>query len=819
MIEIERDQIQLGARPEDKREAIRMVGELLVRSGRIDPGYISSMFEREEVANTYLGNGICIPHGLPKDRELVLETGIALLQVPEGVAWKPGETARLIVGIAAKSDEHITVLRRLTRVLGDKELVERLARTDSPEDLIEALTGERPAPPASTSAGYAQGFHATIEGAHGLHARPATTFVELARGYDADVRVEYDGRVADGKSMLDLLQLGAGGGATVRISAEGPEAEAALEGLRAAIEAGLEDEEELPAAAPNPVALQWTPVQVGQSIHGVAAAGGIAIGRIRQYHAEKIEIVDEPGDRMEESERLQQALDGAAADLDALYDEVRKRVGAGKAAIFRAHAEFLRDTSLIQQTVARIFEGHSAVWSWNQTIEERVQQLQGLDDPLLAGRAVDLSDVGERVLRRMLGRETVSALSGEPVILVADDLTPSDTAALDPDTILGFCTARGGPTSHTAIIARSLDIPAVVAAGDGVIAIPDGTPAILDGFNGMLYLEPSDVDRKGARAVLSAQQDRLATARESRHQPAVTKDGHHIEIAANINRSTAVPDALEAGAEGVGLMRTEFLFLERESAPNEEEQYEAYRAMVEALDGRPLIIRTLDIGGDKNVPYLDLPHEENAFLGVRGIRLCLARPDLFVPQLRAIYRAARHGPLQMMFPMISTLEELEAAKEMAEEVRVGLGAPRIPIGIMIEVPSSVALADQFAREVDFFSIGTNDLTQYTLAMDRLHPQLARQADGLHPAVLRMVDQTVRGAREQQVWVGVCGGAAGDPLGALLLAGLGVSELSVSIPTVAEIKAVIRGTTMAEAASLARQALACRTAAEVRALAP
>jgi phosphocarrier protein FPr len=284
---------------------------------------------------------------------------------------------------------------------------------------------------------------------------------------------------------------------------------------------------------------------------------------------------------------------------------------------------------------------------------------------------------------------------------------------------------------------------------------------------------------------------------------------------ANIGRAEEAAQAVQAGAEGIGLLRSEFLFLDRTTPPTEEEQFAAYQQMVRALNGLPLIIRTLDIGGDKAAPYLDMPAEENPFLGVRGIRLCLARPELFRTQLRAIYRAAENGPVKIMFPMVSTLEDLEAAKAIAAEVRWELDARTVEIGIMIEVPSAVIMAAELAQEVDFFSIGTNDLTQYVLAMDRGHPVLAKQADGLHPAVLRMVDRTVQAASSAGKWVGVCGGIAGDPLGALILVGLGVTELSVSIPSIAAIKAQMRRLPRSKAQTLARQAIACRTAAEVR----
>jgi phosphoenolpyruvate-protein phosphotransferase len=740
------------------------------------------------------------------------------------VTWNPGETAQLIVGIAAKSDEHIEVLRRLTRVLGDEEQVHRLTQTNDARDIIEALTGERPAVPVTPSSStadvdYPTYFDATIVNKTGLHARPAAFFVDLAKGFQADIRVRHGEEVASGKSLIALLQLGVVPGSTIRVSAQGADAAAALDALQAAIARGLGDEVEEQQQRPQPPATQaWTPQAPGMTFSGVSASSGLAIGATRQHRAQAIVVEDMPDDAMTEGNRFQEALNAAQSELNRLYEEVKTRLGSGKAAIFRVHAELLNDAELIQQTIMLIFQGHSAAWAWQQVINERVSKMQKIDDPVLAGRAVDLSDVGQRVLRHLVGSQEEQAIAPEtPVILLAEDLTPSDTAALDPDTILGFCTVKGGPTSHTAILARSLGIPAVVGAGGAILDITNGTPAILDGTAGKLYLRSSEADVEAARALQQQLQRQQDEANTTRFAPAVTSDGYRVEVAANINRAADAPAAVEAGAEGVGLMRTEFLFLERSSLPAEDEQFEAYRDMVLALGGRPLIIRTLDIGGDKEVAYLNLPREDNSFLGIRGVRFTLARPDLFIPQLRAIYRAAAYGPLSIMFPMIATLEDWWQARDIAEGVRLELNAPRVPLGIMIEVPSAAILADLFAQEVDFFSIGTNDLTQYTLAMDRLHPQLAKQADGLHPAVLRMIDSTVQAARRAGKWVGVCGGIAGDPKGAVMLAGLGVSELSVGTPSVAAIKAHIRGQSMGAMQQLARQALQCRTAEEVRSL--
>jgi multiphosphoryl transfer protein len=822
MITIDERLVRVQAAAADKQDAIRQAGQLLVDSGYIDAAYINSMLGREKVANTYLGNGISIPHGLPENRDLIKKTGIAVVQVPAGVTWNPGETAHLVVGIAAKSDEHIEVLRRLTRVLGDPEQVARLTRTTDPRDIIEALTGERPAaaPKSADVTDYAHFFDAVVLNKTGLHARPAATFVDLAKRFQADIKVRHGDTVANGKRLMSLLQLGAEHGAPIRVSAQGSDAKQALAALQKAIATGLGDEpeEQLPPT-PTGNASGWVPQAAGTTIAGIPASGGLVIGPIRQYKQQSVIVAtDNPGDPATEGTQLENALDAAKAELDQLHEEVKTRLGSGKAAIFRVHAEFLNDDTLIMQTVALIYQGHSAAWSWQKLINERVGQMQQINDPVIAGRAVDLSDVGQRVLRHLLEPTNERPIVlNEPVILIAEDLTPSDTATLDIDMILGLCIAKGGPTSHTAILARGFGMPAVVAAGSEVLTIPDGTQSILDGESGKLYLKPSESDVQAARNLQGELQRQQNTARSNRFAPAVTTDGYRVEVAANINRAAEAAKAIDAGAEGVGLMRTEVLFLARDTVPSEDEQFEAYRDMARALDGRPLIIRTLDIGGDKEVPYLNLPKEDNAFLGVRGIRLCLVRPDLFLPQLRAIYRAAAYGRIHIMFPMIATLEDVERARALTEQVREELNAPALPLGVMVEVPSAAILADHLAKEVDFFSIGTNDLTQYTLAMDRLHPQLARQADALHPAVLRMIERTVQAARKEGKWVGVCGGLAGDPKGAVILTGLGVSELSVSVPSIAAVKAEMRARSHADMQHIAQQALLCRTAAEVRSL--
>ena len=820
MIQLTPQNIRIGARAASKNEAIRAAGQVLVESGFIEPGYIESMIGREGQANTYLGNGISIPHGMAKDRELIRATGISVVQLPEGVEWGPGKVAHLIVGIAAKSDEHLGVLAALTDVLDDPARAELLARTKDANDIIAGLSRDAAQPTAEPEgAPPPPGAHhvdAKIVGSAGMHARPATAFADLAGQYQSDIRVQYGTKIANGKSMASILKLGTPGGQAIRIIASGPDAEAALKALKEAVDSGLGDVEETREAITE--ADKWVPVSGGHALTGVSASPGVAIGPVYQFQTTHIVVEDKPQDPEAEKLALKRAIATANEQITDIYDQVSKQSGKGQAAIFRAHLALLNDAEIFQEVSTHIEAGHSAAWAWQHAIERRSMELKQIENERLAERAADLHDIGQRVLRLLAGAEHgAPRLPDHPVVLVADDLTPSDTAQLDPKRILGLCTASGGPTAHTAIIARSLDIPCVVGAGAAILEVTSEQTCILDGSAGKLYIEPNAEDVESAKRFQVDLGTRRNEEYATRYEPAVFTDGHRVEVVGNIGKAAEAAAAVEAGAEGIGLMRTEFLFLDRDTPPSEDEQYEAYSEMTRALNGLPLILRTLDIGGDKIASYISLAKEENPFLGVRGIRLCLRQPGIFLPQLRAIYRASTTGPIKIMFPMISTLEDLHEAKQVAEQVRQEIGVPPVEIGIMVEVPSTVLMAAEFAKHVDFFSVGTNDLTQYTLAMDRMHAALAKNVDGLHPAILRMIDMTVRAAKDAGKWVGVCGGVAGDPLGAAILSGLGVTELSMSLPSIAAVKSSLRKIKRADAEKLARRALACSTAAEVRQL--
>lgn len=823
---IRADLVQLGAQAQEKTSAIKAAGQLLAKAGRIDPAYIDSLLRRETVANTFLGHGVAIPHGMIEDRHLIHETGIAILQVPEGVEWNPGQRVHLVIAIAAQSDEHIALLRRLTRLLQDESRLAQLFATRNPQDLIAALddSAVTPAAPAAPATDLAHNASWQLNYPNGLHARPARAWSEQARRFAATVQVRNGNDVADAKNMISLLQLGAEHGHTLQLSTDGPDAEAALQAMLTIANQltaqEVADAQAAAKAAAKANRQQWQPAGKLLALRGISASPGLVIGQARVLKTQQIVVPDVPATLGYDGDLLETALTATRNELQGLADDTTRRLGKTEGGIFLAQAELLSDTDLITLTCQLMVEGHGVAWAWHEAVQRLADRLAALGNPLLAARAADLRDVGRRVLAKLapdLALDAGKGAQGDNEVLIATDLAPSDTATLNPKQTLALITAQGGPTSHTAILARTLDLPAVVAAGSAVMDIQDGTTLIVDGDSGTVYLNAGDDDLASARQWQQAQRDKLLQATREAQQPARTRDGQQVEVAANVNRPEQVAAALQAGAEGVGLMRTEFLFLERDSAPDEEEQYQTYRAMLAALEGRPLVIRTLDIGGDKQVPYLNLPHEENPFLGVRGVRLLLRRPDLMLPQLRALYRAAAHGPLSIMFPMVSTLAEVKLLRAQCEQVRAELNAPVVPLGIMVEVPAAATMADRLAEHVDFFSVGTNDLTQYVLAIDRQHPELAAEADSLHPAVLRLIAQTVAGARAHGRWVGVCGGMAGDPLGAAILTGLGVSELSMSPRDIPAAKASIRAADLAALQALAQAALACDSAAEVRAL--
>lgn len=553
-------------------------------------------------------------------------------------------------------------------------------------------------------------------------------------------------------------------------------------------------------------------------LRGLGAAPGAALGPALVYRPAAGGPARAPGTPAAETARFHAALAAAGRELDRL----QASTDAAARDILAAHRLMLDDPDLQAQVLAAIAAGQAAEAAVQAAVEQFAAALAALADPYLRERAADVRDVGRRLLAALAGTHVGLRLE-QPAVVVAGDLAPTDTMGMDRRLLLGIVTEQGGPTSHTCILARAWGIPAVVAAPGVLDQAADGMTVALDGVTGEVVLNPGPATAAAYTRRVEAARAQAAAARAEAGAPAQTPDGHRVELAANAATPADVAAAVDAGAEGIGLLRSEFLFMGRRDAPGEEEQVVAYRQALAAAGGRRVIIRTLDIGGDKDVPYLGLPREENPFLGVRALRLCLQRPELFHTQLRALLRAGAHGRLAIMFPMVAGLEDLRQARAALAAARDSLAAqglahdPAPEVGIMVEIPAAALVAPHLAREADFFSIGTNDLVQYTLAVDRGNPALAPLYQPCHPAVLRLIGQVVQAAHAAGKWVGVCGEMAGDPAGALLLLGLGVDELSMAAGALPAVRRLLRRTPRAEAAALARQALALATPAEVLAL--
>ncbi len=659
----------------------------------------------------------------------------------------------------------------------------------------------------------------------GLHARPAAVLASLAKGFRSTIKLQRGGQQANARSITAIMGLEVSKSDVVHLLASGPDAREAIDKMALVLAQGCGDEGCVPAPAPatTTMAPEAAPPPRRKSsdpnlLIGVASSPGLAVGEVHQVRRAEIEVTEAGTGVDTERRHLAAAIETAKGQLSALRAQLHAKADPAKAAIFAAHEELIEDPDLLEITESAIAKGKSAAFAWKKAATSHADRLAALRNPLLAQRANDLRDVGLRVLCILTGTEAKEPDYPASTILIAEDLAPSDTAALDRTRVMGFCTTRGGATSHVAILARSLGLPALAGIEPAALEIPNGTKVILDGSKGTLRLHPSVEEVTRIRSAQEQAERRRKYELAHAHEPAITSDGKHIEVVANIGGLKDAVQITDFGGEGVGLLRSEFLFMERASAPTEEEQFDNYKSIAQAVGmDRPLIIRTLDVGGDKPLAYLPIPKEDNPFLGERGIRVGLDRPEILRAQLRGILRASAFGKMSVMFPMISSLQELRDVKAIIAEEASRLGVPLIPTGIMVEVPATAVMAEQFAREADFFSIGTNDLTQYTLAMDRGHPKLAPLIDGLSPAVLQLIAQTVRGAHAAGKPVGVCGGIASDPHGVPILIGLGVDELSLSLPAIPAVKAQIRALSLQTCREIAQQALTAESAADVRAL--
>ncbi len=646
--------------------------------------------------------------------------------------------------------------------------------------------------------------------AHGLHARPAARIGETARSFAAESWLAKDGREAGTRGAVGLLGLGIRFGDTVQVAAAGPDAAEAVAALVALIEGGMG---EGAAHAPVPIAPAAPATRVelpaGQ-LAGTLAAPGYAIGIARRWQVAEIAVPVDGAGVMIESDRLDRALETVRV---ALND------GTGAAAAIRAaHIAFLDDADLVAAARTAIAEGRDAGHAWRHATRAQAAVLKGLGDARLAERADDLLDLERQVLGVLTGTAASVPVFAPGTILIADDLLPSQVMALDPAHVTGLAVERGGPTSHVAILAATMGLPALVAIGDALTAVADGTPLILDADAGILHVAPDAATLADARNIATARHAAQATALARADEACVTADGVRIEAFANLGSLADAEVAVANGAEGSGLLRTEFLFLDRATAPDVAEQAALYGAIAATLDGRPLIVRLLDVGGDKPAPYLPIAAEENPALGLRGIRVALAMPDILEAQLRAILSVRPVGQCRIMVPMVASVAEVVAVRAVVERLRSEMGiAEPVEVGIMVETPAAAVTAATLAAHADFLSIGTNDLTQYALAMDRGNPAVASGVDGLHPAVLQLIAHTATGAARHGRWVGVCGGLASDRLAIPLLIGLGITELSAAPRFVPELKALVRGLTTNCCAALATEALTLSSPTEVRAL--
>lgn len=649
---------------------------------------------------------------------------------------------------------------------------------------------------------------ATVNHGGGLHARPAAKVQASARPFDARIELEFNGQSANARSMVALMSLGVNQGDQVTVHAAGQDADAAMVAVVAALEAHSEGGHlgaERSITAP-----------VGTGLVGICAAPGLALGNVVRIDHIEIGVPSQGEGVGIELDRLVEALTKVRIEISQAVASAERRQSIDEAGIFTAHLAFADDPELIKDAEQGILQGQSAGFAFRRAVETQCAALQNTGNPLLSERASDLKDLEYRALVAMGYVVNATLNLQERSILVGEDMTPSQLTSFPREKLAGFATARGGATSHVAILARALGIPALVAVGSNLLTLKSAQEIVLDANNGIIDEHPSDEKRQRVGEQINQSVLRRIAMLESATNAACTTDGIRIEVAANISNDLDARTGVDNGADGVGLLRTEFLFSERQHMPDQDEQRKAYQSVMDALGERAAIIRTLDVGGDKEVPYLPALPEMNPALGLRGIRTGFAHPHVLDVQLRALLSVRPLSRVRILIPMITEVAEIHQVRGLLDRLCAEMGINQSPqLGAMIEVPAAAVLADQIARHVDFLSIGTNDLTQYALAMDRCHDGLAGRLDPMHPSVLRLIAMTVAGARQHGKWVGMCGSMASDPEATPILLGLGVTELSVSPTLIPEIKAQVRQLSVAECARHVNELLTLESAVAVR----
>jgi phosphoenolpyruvate-protein phosphotransferase len=648
-----------------------------------------------------------------------------------------------------------------------------------------------------------ENFRLSLE--HGLHARPAAQLAAALRPFVASVRLRASAGEVDARSTTALMALGTRRGDSVEVIVRGADAAAAMAAVSKLLGSAP------PAAAPAATAA--TGFSSTGELPGRIASRGLALGTAVVLRAQQAHFAASSTDPEAERANLRAALTKVQARLKAL---AAAQSGPGKA-ILEAHCELVADPGLEAQAAQAIATGASAARAWEQAVAGAEEALAGLDDARMRERVADLRDIGQQVLLALAGDTAAGAALPESAIVLADELLPSQLLALPRARLAGIATAQGGTTSHMAIIAAALGVPALVGLGRALLEVADGEALLLDAERGSLQRAPSAEQSARLSALLAAREQQAAADLAAADAPAHTRDGVHVSVYANLGAVAEADLAARRGADGCGLLRTEFLYLDRATPPGEDEQFALYRQISDRLAPRPLVIRTMDIGGDKPIAYLPLPHEDNPALGLRGLRTSLAHVELLRTQLRAVLRL-RSPHARLLLPMVNELSELRAARAILRECADELGIESLPpLGVMVETPAAAMLATQLLREADFASIGSNDLSQYTLAIDRGHPELSARLDALHPAVLRLIGSVAAAGEMRGREVAVCGGLASDPDAVALLVGLGIRELSAVPASIPMLKRIVRSLDAANCRELARRALELEDAGAVRAL--
>ncbi|MFQ3230135.1 phosphoenolpyruvate--protein phosphotransferase [Reinekea sp.] len=824
------DDVVVACKVSTKDDVLALMSEKMLQRGYVSEDYVAALSEREDKVSTYLINGVAIPHGTESAKNLVTRTGLIVLQLPAGVVWNDkGDVVHLAVGIAAKGQEHLALLQQLTKVVMDAELASSLGTCATLNTIVNTLNNtEAPAEQApATDLDHATAV--TVVDPAGMHARPASILAEMAAQYEGtQIRIRNAGNMANAKSMAELLTMGATQGDELMVSAQGDKAEQAIQEICQAIHKGLDGDVDAENTQSYQQITTISALKTPKGAHiakGSSASSGIAMAPVYILMGEdQMSIDKDASDARAEQRRLNTALETGRTQLTDIEQSLLNSAPQ-ESAIFKAQRQLLLDESILNDAQQHIIQGRSAAWSWKASVQKQIEALEQIKDERLSARVADMTDVSARIVNLLLNHSAQIRFPDHEFILLAKELTPSQTVQLKDVPVQGICTEQGGPNSHMAILARALGLPAIVGIGEPLTTTTlQNTLVLLDAQSSQFIVEPDESTQAQGKQLINAWQAIVDTQNKEKHLAPVTLDGHTMEVVCNIASPGDAESVIEQGGEGVGLLRTEFLFEASAVEPSVEEQQLALQQIIEHLGSKQLVVRTADIGGDKPVSWMDMPKEDNPFLGVRGIRLSFKHEDMFRRQLEAIYRTAQWQTakgekpgLHIMFPMIANLAEWRKARDIAEQVRVQLDAPVLPLGIMIEVPSAVLCADHFAKEVDFFSIGSNDLTQYTLAMDRLHPELPSDLDNYHPALLRLIKMTVDAANKHNRWVGVCGNMAADPSLACLLTGLGVTELSISPANVAAVKHLIRSMNYQDLKEKSELALTLSDPAQIKAL--